>query len=176
MKVIGIDGSLTACGLSAVDFQARRVVDWECIRTKPDPTAGRKTDDLARRLTDLSAGVTAFLARNKGVVAMEAMTPSSYAGKSSLSTVGLLMASYGAIFGCLQGRKPIVVMPHVVKARVTGRKDASKQETWDHTAKHFTTFPTPPSSKAAREAVQDATAVALSATPEVQQLLALTGA
>lgn len=156
-----------------MDLKARKVVAWECVRTKPDPTAGRKTDDLVRRLTDLSRGVSTFLEQHKGVVAIEAMTPSSYAGKSSLSTVGLLMSSYGAIIGCLRGRKPVALMPHIVKARVVGRKDSSKAETWLHTSKHFTSFPPSPKSKAAREAVEDATAVGLAAMPELQQFLAL---
>lgn len=173
-----MDPSLTGTGLAALDFKARKVVDWECIRTKPEKSLGRKTDDMARRVAVIFHGAADFIERNKGAVAIEAQTASSYGNKASMKNVGALMLGYAACLSAaaMYGKKPILVMPGVVKSRVTGHKGASKQEAWDHAAKHFTSFPPLPSTKPAREAVQDAVAVGLAALEDLQQLQDFTGA
>jgi Holliday junction resolvasome RuvABC endonuclease subunit len=177
MKIIALDPSLTATGMAALDFQARRVLAWDCVRTKPDNGVGRKTDDLARRVREVFQGVADFIEANQGALAIEAQTASSY-GQASLKNVGMLMAGYSACIcaGAMYGKKPILVMPATVKHRVTGHKGASKQEAWNHAAKHFTSLPPLPSSKVPREAVQDAVAVGLAALPELQQFHDFTGA
>lgn len=178
MRIIAVDPSLTATGLAALDFQARKVVAWECVRTQPDNRVGRKTDDLARRVFEVFQGVSDFIEANQGALAIEAQAPSSHNNKASMKNVGMLMAGYAACIsaGAMYGKKPILVMPSVVRHRVTGHKGSSKQESWQHAAKHFTSFPPLPKTKPAREAVQDAVAVGLAALPELQQFTDFTGA
>jgi Holliday junction resolvasome RuvABC endonuclease subunit len=182
MKVIALDPSLTATGMAALDFQARRVIAWDCVRTKPDNGVGRKTDDLARRVSEVFQGVADFIEANRGALAIEAQVASSFSsrkikGMASMKNVGMLMAGYSACIcaGAMYGKKPILVMPATVKHRVTGHKGASKQEAWNHAAKHFTSLPPLPSSKVPREAVQDAVAVGLAALPEMQQIVDFKG-
>ena len=169
MRVVAIDPSLTGTGICAVDLDTRSIRAWECIRTAPSKTAGRRTDDLARRLTEVAAGVSAFLARWPGVVVLEAQTPSSH-GRASMANAGLLMAAYGACIGALGGRKPIILMPSEVRRRVTGRTGATKTEAWMAAKAHFSSYPDPLRSRAALEAVHDAVCVALAARPELHRL------
>lgn len=175
--ILGVDPSLTACGLAAVDLEAGKVLAWKCIRTEPDAKF-KATEDLARRLREVAGEVKAFCAEYKGVPAIEGQMGSSFGKMSSMSTVGMLMAAYGAVLASLP-TKPIVIHPSTVKSRLIGQAETkrtgkeAKEAAWAAARVYFTSFPPEPSTKVAREAVHDAVVMCVAALPEIQQLEAM---
>jgi len=173
MHVIAIDPSLTATGLAYMDLDAGKVIDWACVRTKKDDRL-KATEDLARRIQEVAAGVRDFCNKYPGIVAIEGQTGGSY-GLASPPTIFLLGTGYGACLAAIPG-KPIVIASATVKARVVGdRGKTTKDAAWQAAQPYFTSFPPEPKTKPAREAVHDAVVVGVAALPELNQLSQIAG-
>lgn len=177
MLAVGIDPSLVATGLAAVDIEAGLVLDWVCIRTKPDGKL-KATEDLARRLQEVAFGVRAFITKHKGVLVIEGQVGGTFekgTGRSSPSTVFLLGAAYGAVLGCMTS-KPIAIHSATIKARILGdrvKRADTKAAAWEAAQAYFTSFPKELTNKPAREAVHDAVITAVAALPEIMQIKAM---
>jgi len=174
MLALGIDPSLSATGIAALDLEAGKVLDWEAIITSVgDSKSERALEDMASRLHDIGSRVRAFCARHQGVVVIEGQSSSSFGGPAGMAGVGKLMAAYGAIIASLP-RKPVVLHPVTVKKRVTGHKDASKEAAWQAALMFVPDHPPLPKSKKAQEAVKDAVITAIAGMPEINQIYSRT--
>lgn len=172
MNIIGIDPSLTATGIAAIDLQHMDIVDWACIHTKPDANM-KKIPDTARRVLEIRDGIRTFQERNRGLIAIEAQVPSAMGKKNAKSSFGKGLA-YGISIG-LTTALPIIVTPREMRVRRGLTVNASKTELWNACLKELAVVDGLEELKTIpmREAVHDAAAVALAAKLEAEQLQAL---
>lgn len=166
MRLLGLDPSLSATGMAALDLDARKVVAWKCVRTK---VGGQKLkmNDLAERLRLIATETQAFCALHQGMPVIEGQIGSSY-GRSNIPTTFKLGAAYGAVLGALPTH-PLVLSPAAIKKRVTGDAGASKAEAWKAASAFFDRLPPLPKGKVAQEAVQDAVVAAVAGRRELEQ-------
>lgn len=173
MQAIGVDPSLTATGLARIVDGA--VTHWAVVKSKVGSNE-KATPDLARRLHDLAVGVRRFVADTGGpaVFCVEAQVGASM-GRSGMGSTFKLGAAYGAVLAS-SPYPPLVVPPAEVKRRLRGKGEVSKDEIRNYCVAHVRgRHPAEPKSKADREAVWDAAAVAIAMEPELERLAALAG-
>jgi Holliday junction resolvasome RuvABC endonuclease subunit len=163
MIILGIDGSLTATGLSLIqtDTSVAPHIVWECcVRTEPAKRQQRiyAADDDGRRIDEIASAIDGAV-RRASWVAIEAP-----AGAQSAVAAKAL----GLVYGCSRAiavvhRRPVlVVQAGEAKRLATGDRDASKArmvewaEGWGGRIVATT--------KPAREAIADARALVYAAT------------
>jgi Holliday junction resolvasome RuvABC endonuclease subunit len=163
MILIGIDGSLTATGLVAIDLTGggERVAWSECVRTKPDKSSrhlyqadedGERVDAIARALLRLLE-----ISGRAPLVACEAPAGSQHA--LSAKALGLV---YGAVRGVLvcRGIAPIMVQAFEAKRVGGGSPQAAKAVVERAMRERFPSAFDTARSKPENEAIADAFAVA----------------
>lgn len=168
MRVIGIDPSLTATGIAAIDLLSKQVVAWTCIQTKPNPNL-KKMEDTARRVIQIRDGIRTFLDEHHGVHVVEGLA--GYKGQGSVGSAFKMGLGYAVVLGTLPG-KPVIVPAASVKERLLGKGQGGKRECFEAAMKGLHGHPEWPKNKPSREAVRDAVSVAIAAKPELEQILA----
>lgn len=168
MLVIGIDPSLTATGIAALDFESQQVTAWRAIRTDPDNKFRLKSEDLMRRALQIKTAIQDFTRQHRGIAAMEVQVSGSM-GKRNENAAAKVALAYGTILGSIPGN-PVLVMPTEVKRRLTGSPGSSKEQCWDACRSQLRKTPEELRSKVDREAVHDAVSVAFACRQEFEQL------
>jgi crossover junction endodeoxyribonuclease RuvC len=178
VKILAIDGSLTATGMAVV--HVGKVLPPACldsafIATEPDAKAKHtyQADKDGLRVDALIDVLLAMLDMHRpDVVAVESPAGSQHA--NSAKALGLV---YGAIRGTLRARgiTPIMVQAHHAKAAATGDQHATKSDVVTAMAARFpeANLSDRTNTKKRREAVADALSVACGALaePTVQALV-----
>lgn len=174
MIVIGVDPSLTATGVSAIDLRQNRVISWTVISSETDDSE-KKLVDVARRLFELGRDFKLFVEPfGPTVVCVEAQVAAMFSGKAGPATPFKIGAAYGAILASCPTH-PLVINPSEVRRRLRGKKLVSKDDIRSYCKAHFgNQHPAEPKSKKNREAVWDSAAVVLAMEPELDRLRAMT--
>lgn len=173
MKILAIDGSLTATGMAVVELREgwQMCRDVAFVATEPDAKAKHtyQADKDGLRVDDLVDVLLSMLDMHRpDVVAVESPAGSQHA--NSAKALGLV---YGAIRGTLRARGlvPIMVQAHHAKKAATGDQHATKDAV---VAAMRARFPEADlgGSKKRREAIADALSVACGALlePTVQAM------
>lgn len=174
MKILAIDGSLTATGMALVELKEgwQMCRDVAFVATKPDGKSKHvyQADQDGLRVDALVDVLLGMLEMHRpDVVAVEAPAGSQHA--VSAKALGLV---YGAIRGALKARgmTPIMVQAHHAKAAATGNASASKGEVIAAMRARFIEADIE-GSKPRQEAIADALSVACGALlePTVQALV-----
>ena len=130
MIVLGIDSGLACCGFAVVRLLpgGEELVRTWCFTTKlSDRKVGvRAADDVARRARELAAELLRAIAEHRPV-ALAVESPSWPRNAGSAAKMGI---AFGVIFGLAEQHQLPLVMasPMDVKAAMTGRKTAAKDE------------------------------------------------
>lgn len=172
MRLLAIDGSLTATGMVVLELGpgTERLLAEEFVKTEPDGKSRHvyQADQDGVRVDAVVDGLLALLRQHApDVVAIEAPAGSQHANAAKA-----LALVYGALRGALRavGITPVMVQAHHAKSAATGSKSASKLEVEAAMARRFGLSTT--GSKPRKEAIADAAAVACAAMsePTVQAL------
>lgn len=166
MRILSIDGSLTATGLAVLDASrdAETVRDTAFVKTKPDTKSRHvyQADKDGARIDDIADTLLALLDLHcPDVVACEAPAGSQHANSAKA-----LALAYGTIRGVLRARgiTPIMVQAHHAKKAATGDAAATKEAVIVAMQARFGVQIV--GSKARREAIADALSVACAALDE----------
>jgi Holliday junction resolvasome RuvABC endonuclease subunit len=167
MKLLAIDGSLTATGFGLVELgpEAELCVGVDFCATKPDTKSRHvyQADQDGARIDDIVDTLLAILdAHRPDVVAMEAPAGSQHANSAKA-----LALAYGAMRGALRARgiTPLMVQAHHAKKAGAGSKNATKDQVIDAMRARFPSADLS-GSKVRREAIADALSVACAAMGE----------